>query len=393
MLSQKIENIEFSGTLEISAKTIEMKQQGINVIDLCAGESDLPTPSNIKKAGINAIINNKTKYTTASGITELKTAIARKYFEEYKADYSLKEIIISNGAKQAVFNAVQTIISDGDEVITPLPFYVSYPQMVKLAGGEIKFIETKKNNSFKLTSAELQENINSKTKALILCNPNNPSGVLYSQQELLKILEIVLSKNIFLIADEIYEKLIYNNQPFYSVASAGNKFKDNLIIINGVSKTYAMTGWRIGYTLAPETIIKGMNKLQGHSTGNACTISQHAALAALKGKQNFVNEQKRIFEKRKIFVENRLSQIKDLDFIKPKGAFYFFIDLEKVINNSEQVSNCRDFCKKFLEDKKVATVPGNVFGVENFLRITYTKPIDILDEALKRLEDFILRNL
>ncbi|MEE9429516.1 MAG: pyridoxal phosphate-dependent aminotransferase, partial [Melioribacteraceae bacterium] len=280
MISQKINNIAFSGTMEIAAKTIEMQSEGIDVVNLCVGEPDLQTPEHIKEAAKIAISNNQTKYTSNTGLKELKIAIQKKYEREYKTKFNLDEIIISNGAKQSVYNAIQTVVNVNDEVIVPAPYYVSYIDMIKLARGIPKTISTSAKNDFKLTATELKENISSKTKAIILCNPSNPTGAVFTKNELTEIVEISLANNLIIISDEIYEKLIYSSSKFIGIASLGKKAIENSIIINGVSKSYSMTGWRIGYALANKEITEGMNKLQSHSTSAACTISQHAAIAA-----------------------------------------------------------------------------------------------------------------
>lgn len=257
MLSSKIENIALSGTMEIAAKTIEMQEKGIDVIDLCVGESDLNTPDHIKEAAHKAISENKTRYTTNKGIIELRTAICKKFSNEYGAEYNPNEIIVSNGAKQALYNSLQVIIEDDDEVILPMPYYVSYPHMIRLAGGIPIFAKTEAINSFKITADELKAAMTPKTKAILLCNPNNPTGSVYTFDELKAILDIAIENNIYVLSDEIYENLIYNSAKFHSVCSFGSEYKNNLIIVNGVSKAYAMTGWRLGWAVTTEEIIQG----------------------------------------------------------------------------------------------------------------------------------------
>lgn len=389
MLSPKIKNIALSGTIEITAKTIEMKSKGLEVFDLCAGESDLATPNHIKEAAIKAITENKTKYTINTGIRELREAICAKYKTEYNSIYDMDEVIVSTGAKQAIYNALQAVIGVGDEVILPLPYYVSYPPMIELAGGTPVYVRTETSNSYKITKNELNQSITRNTKAIILCNPNNPSGSVYTRKELLDILEIVSLNNLILIADEIYEKLVYDNIEFTSIASFGEKYKNNVIIINGVSKAYSMTGWRIGYAVAPKEIIIGMSKLQSHSTSNACTISQYAALAAITSNYDTVNEQCKIFESRRALVHQAITRIKDLDFIEPRGAFYFFINIKKVLDKSSTINNSKEFCLKLLEEGHVATVPGTVFGMEGYIRVAYTKSKEELEGAMKRIKEFV----
>lgn len=389
MLSKRLENIAFSQTMNIAAKIIEMQNNGIIVYNLCVGEPDLPTPENIKLAGKKAIEENKTRYTVNSGIKELKQALRNKYLGEYNAEYSLDEIIISNGAKQAVYNALQTIISDGEEVILPIPYYVSYPDMIHLAGGITKLAVTKIENSFKLTPEEFQNNITDKTKAIIICNPNNPSGAVYSKTEIEDLLKIAAENNIIFISDEIYENLIYDSFDFSSAADFGGKYKKNLILISGVSKSYSMTGWRIGYTLSTKEIIGGMNRIQSHSTSHPSSISQHAAVEAINGNQESVEDQRKIFEKRKNLVKDALNKIKLIDYVDPKGAFYFFVNIEKVIEKSSIINNSTEFCDKLLDEGHVAAVAGSVFGMEGYIRITYAKSVEELNEALKRLKEAV----
>ncbi len=371
MTSSKISGIPVSGTMEIAAKVIEMQFKGIDVINLCVGEPDLPTPDHIKEAGIKAINFNRTKYTLNVGIEELRIAIKSKFKNEYNADYNSDEIIVSNGAKQALYNAIQTIIDDGEEVIIHLPYYVSYPHMISLAGGIPKFVTTKTENSYKITPKELEENITSKTKAILLCNPNNPTGSVYSRDELLSVVEVAYANNLYIISDEIYEKLTFDSAKFYSISSLGEKFRDKLIIINGVSKAYRMTGWRIGYAAANKDLVKGMNKLQSHSTSAACTISQYAALEALTGDQSSVEDQREILQRRRDLIHNALVKIDGIDFIEPHGAFYFFINIKNFIGKTSLFNNSRDFCLELLEKENVGTVPGSVFGMEGYLRISY----------------------
>ncbi len=389
MTSSKISGIPVSGTMEIAAKVIEMQSKGIDVINLCVGEPDLPTPDHIKEAGIKAINFNRTKYTLNVGIEELRIAIKSKFKNEYNADYNSDEIIVSNGAKQALYNAIQTIIDDGEEVIIPLPYYVSYPHMISLAGGIPKFVTTKTENSYKITPKELEENITSKTKAILLCNPNNPTGSVYSRDELLSVVEVAYANNLYIISDEIYEKLTFDSAKFYSISSLGEKFRDKLIIINGVSKAYRMTGWRIGYAAANKDLVKGMNKLQSHSTSAACTISQYAALEALTGDQSSVEDQREILQRRRDLIYNALVKIDGIDFIEPHGAFYFFINIKNFIGKTSLFNNSRDFCLELLEKENVGTVPGSVFGMEGYLRISYATSDEQLSEAMKRLEKFV----
>ncbi len=389
MISQKIKNITLSGTMEIAAKVIELQNNGIDIVNLSVGEPDLPTPEHIKEAGINAIRNNQTKYTSNTGLIELKKAIQKKFKDDYNANYSTDEIIVSTGAKQALYNAIQTIISSKDEVIIPAPYYVSYIDMVKLAGGNPVIVNTTRENKFKITAAEFEQNISGKTKAILFCNPNNPTGSVYTKKELQDIVKVALKNNLIIVSDEIYEKLIYDSLEFTGIASFGEKVKNNSIIINGVSKAYSMTGWRIGYACAPDEIINGMGKIQSHSTSNANTISQHATITALTGPQTCVKEQKNIFEKRRDFLVNELNKIKNISFDIPHGAFYFFIKIEKILDSSNHLKTSREFCLDLLNNGHVATVPGSAFGMENYIRISYSKSMEELESAVNRIKKYI----
>lgn len=389
MIANRIEAITLSGTMEISAKAIELQNNGFDVINLSVGEPDLPTPEHIKEAGINAIKKNYTKYTANTGLVELKDVIRQKFITDYNAEYSRNEIIVSTGAKQSLYNGIQTIISEGDEVIIPAPYYVSYIDMVTLSGGTPVIVNTNPENNFKLTANQFEQNITSKTKAILFCNPSNPTGSVFSKEELQNIVGVALKNNLTIISDEVYEELVYDPISFTGVASLGKKVVNNSIIINGVSKAYSMTGWRIGYACASKEIISGMGKLQSHSTSSASSISQHAAIAALSGSQYCVKEQKKIFKERRNYLTAELSKIKSLSFNIPNGAFYFFINIKKVLDSSIKIKTDREFCLEFLREENVATVPGSAFGMENYIRVSYSKSIENLELAIKKLKKFI----
>lgn len=388
-VSSKIQSLELSGTIRISSKIHEMQNRGIKIIDLCVGEPDLPTEDHVKEAAKTAIDNNLTKYTLNNGITELRKAVQNKFLVEYNASYNLDEIIISNGAKQALYNSILSIINDGDEVIIPIPYYVSYPAMVKLAGGVPIYCQTSFKNNFKISSDEFNSVITPKTKAIILCNPCNPTGAVFSEKELISIAEIALKNNLFIISDEVYEKLIYGSAQFKSLASLNEEFKENSIIINGVSKAYAMTGWRIGYAAANKKIISAMNKIQSHSTNHPSTISQHAAVAALTWSQERVELQRKIFEERREYLTNFLSGIEEISFNNPDGAFYFFINVKNIIKRAKSIYDSESLCLMLIEKANVAFVPGNVFGMEGYIRISYSKSLEDIKEAMKRFKKFI----
>ena len=297
-LSKRINKITVSPTMKIAQQAIEMKARGENLIDLTVGEPDFPTPQNIKEAAIKSIENNFTKYTINSGIYELRKAISEKLRLENKLEYKPEEIIVSSGAKQSIFNAILAIVEDDDEVIIPAPYYVSYPHIVSLSNGKSVFIHTDEKTEFKITPEQLKNAITDKTKLLILCNPSNPTGSLYSRKDLEKLIPILEEGEFYILSDEIYEKLIYDNNEFVSLASLSEKIKRKTITINGFSKSYSMTGWRIGYAAGPQEIINAMNKIQSHSTSNTSSISQKAALEALTGQQNFIEYSQKEFEKR-----------------------------------------------------------------------------------------------
>lgn len=388
-VSKRISRINLSQTMKVAQAAKEMLASGEDIIDLSVGELDYPTPPNVKEAAKQAIDNNFTKYTINAGMLELREAIVQKLKKENGLSYSTNEIIVSNGAKQSLFNAVQSVIYINDEVIFSSPFWVSYPEMVSLAHGNSVIIPAKEENGFKMTSVQLDEALSSHTKLLILCNPSNPTGSVYSERELEEIAHIVARGNFYVIADEIYEKMVYDNNKFISFASLGEEIKSKTIVVNGLSKSYAMTGWRIGYAAGPEHIIKAMNKLQSHSTSNASSISQAAAIEALSGDQNFIKEMRIEFESRRNYFYKAISAIKGITCIKPEGAFYLFPNISAFFHKSTDVFRIEhsfDLAMYLLYEAKLAVVPGSAFGAEGFLRISYAAPIEKLKEAVDRIK-------
>jgi len=388
-LSKRVSKINISSTMKIAQEAKEMLMKGVDVIDLSVGELDYPTPPNVKDAAIKAIENNFTKYTINSGIIELREAISNKLKKENNLEYSPIEIIVSNGAKQSVFNAIQSIINEDDEVIFSSPYWVSYPEMVSLAQGKSVIIPTSEEDGFKIKPEKLKEAISSRTKLLILCNPSNPTGALYSREELQKIAEIVEQENFYVISDEIYEKMVYDGNEFVSFASLSPKVKSKTIVINGLSKSYAMTGWRLGYAAGPQHIIKSMNKIQSHSTSNASSISQAAALEALQGPQSFIEEMKNDYQKRRDFFCKKINSIKGISCFKPQGAFYLFPNVESFFGKSTnifRIEHSFDLAMYLLYEAKVATVPGSSFGLEGYLRMSYTSSLEKLGEAAERIK-------
>lgn len=381
-ISKKVQNIVPSLTLAITTKAKEMKKQGKDVISFGAGEPDFDTIKHIKNFAKKAIDEGFTKYTSTSGIIELKEAIAKKLYEENNLRYSPKQILVSNGAKQAIFNIIFSLIDEEDEVIIPVPYWVSYVEMVKLAGGKPVLLKTK---NFKINIYDLQKSITNKTKLLILNSPNNPTGVVYEEKELKEIAKICVKHKIAVISDEVYEKLIYGKKHI-SIASLNSEIYNLTITINGFSKTYAMTGWRIGYAAGPEEVIKAATKIQDHLTSNPCSISQKAALSALIGPQDHI--QKMIFEykKRRDFMVDCLNRIEGVYASRPDGAFYVFVDVSKLYN--QEVPNSVKFCEKLLEDAYVAAIPGEAFGDDRFIRLSFATSMDNIKRGMERFKKF-----
>ena len=373
----------------IHAKAKEMKARGISLIDLSAGEADFPTPVNVKIAAKNSIDRNLTKYTINAGLHQLRIAIAHKLKKENNLTFRPEEIIVSTGAKQGVFNAVLSLVDSGDEVLIPSPYWVSYPQIVKIAGGRPKFIKTPESNNFKLTPKLLGRAITKSTKVLILCNPNNPTGSVYTREELESLAEIINWKKMYVIIDEVYEKLVYDGFRFASLASIDESIKNRTVTVNGVSKAYAMTGWRIGYAAGPAVIINAMNKIQGHSTSNASTISQHAALEALTGSQEEVDKMRLEFEVRRNYFYKALNSINGIKCNKPQGAFFVMPNIKELISSATKKNkpkNSFDITMNLLDKYNLVTVHGSAFGAEGYLRITYTASMRKLMEAVKIIE-------
>lgn len=379
-----------SPTMKISQQAIEMKSKGESIIDLSVGEPDFPTPQNIKDAAIHAIQGNFTKYTINSGTIELRTAISEKLKRENGIDYKPNEIIVSSGAKHSIFNAIQSIVDEGDEVIIPAPYYVSYPEMVALANGKSVILNTTEENGFKITTKQLSDAVTPKTKLLILCNPSNPSGSAYTQKELEELAPILEEGNFYILSDEIYEKIIYDDFKFISVASLSEKIKHKTITINGHSKSYSMTGWRIGYAAGPIEVINAMNKIQSHSTSNASSVSQAAALEALNGSQDSVEYSRKEFEKRRNFLYEQLTTINGITCYKPQGAFYLFPNVSSFFGKEtklKRIENSFDLSLYLLNEAKVVVVPGSAFGSEGYLRLSYSTSMENLIEGARRIKD------
>jgi aspartate aminotransferase len=381
-LSKRAQNINPSMTLSITAKAKEMKKQGLDVVSFGAGEPDFDTMFHIKEAAKKAIDEGFTKYTASSGIIELKEAICAKFRRDNWIDYEPKNIIVSTGGKQALFNMIMVTVDPGDEVIIPVPYWVSYEEMVKLAEGKCVFLKT---NNFKINPQDLEKAITPKTKMLILCSPSNPTGVVYDEKELKQIASICLKNNIYILSDEIYEKLIYGKK-HVSIASINEKIKKLTIVINGVSKSYAMTGWRIGYAAAEEEIVKAATRLQDHTTSNPTSISQKAALAAITGPEDHVAKMVYEYKKRRDFMVDRLNRIDGMIASRPDGAFYVFANVSKFY--SDEVKGSMVFCQRLLEDAYVAVVPGIAFGDDRFIRLSFATGMEHIKRGLDRMEKF-----
>ena len=390
-LSNKNMAIAPSPTLSIDAKYKEMLANGIDVVGFGAGEPDFDTPEHIKKAAIDAINNGQTKYTPAAGTLALRKAIAKKFKEDNNLDYAPSQVVVSNGAKHSLVNAFSAVLNPGDEVIIPAPYWVSYTEMVKLADGVPKLVHASEEQQFKITPEQLEEAITAKTKAVIINSPSNPTGMIYSPEELKTLAEIAVKHDLVIIADEIYEKLVYDGK-HVSIASFSEEIKDHTITINGVSKTYAMTGWRIGYAAANDKIAKIMANVQSHASSNPNSIAQAATIAALEGPTEDIDIMRDTFAKRREYMVDRINKIDGVSCIMPQGAFYIMMNIKelfgkeirgKVINSSDE------FAEHLLQEEKVALVPGAGFGAEGYVRWSYATSMENINKGLDRLEKFL----
>lgn len=388
-LSERLNRLAPSATLAMSQKSSEMKAQGIDVINLSVGEPDFNTPDHIKTAAKEAIDENYSKYSPVPGYPDLRKAIVDKLHRENQLDYEVAEILVSNGAKQSVCNTLMALVDEGDEVIIPAPYWVSYPQMVKLAGGNPTIVKTGFAQEFKISLEQLEAAITPKTKVIILCSPSNPTGSVYSQSELEGLANVILKhEDLYVIADEIYEHINYVGK-HESIAQFSG-MKERTIIVNGISKAYAMTGWRIGYIAAPEWIVKGCNKLQGQYTSGPCSISQRAAIAAYTQSQACVEEMRQAFQRRRDLIVKLAKDIHGLEVIEPKGAFYLFPKCNYFFGKSTNgyyIKNSTDLSMYLLEKAHVATVGGDAFGEPNCLRMSYATSDENIQEAFRRIKN------
>lgn len=390
MLAQRLSLIKPSPTLAMNAKAAQMKASGIDVISLSAGEPDFDTPEFIKQAATRAMANGITKYTAVDGLPALKKAIQQKFLRDNQLSYDLDQLMVSTGGKQVLFNALMATIETDDEVIIPAPYWVSYPDMTALFGGKPIFIDCLEENGFKLTPSQLDTAITSKTKWVILNSPSNPTGEIYSKEELIALGQVLLKHpHVFILSDDIYEYLIYDGISFYTIASVVPELKPRTLIVNGVSKSYSMTGWRIGYGAGPKEIIKAMTMLQSQSTSNACSIAQAATIEALSSDLSFLKEWKKQFEERRDFFHTEINKIPGLSARKAGGAFYLYINCKGVIGRKTPegivIHSDNDFAGYLLEHAKVAVVSGDAFGLSPYFRISYATSKETLNQAVSRI--------
>ena len=391
-LSTVASAVKASTTLMIDSKAKQMKADGLDVVGFGAGEPDFNTPDNIHEAGIAAIREGKTRYTPAAGIVPLRQAIADSLKRDLGVDYDYTQIVVSSGAKHNLYITLSVLINPGDEVILPAPFWLSYDEMVRMVGGVTVIVNAPESQNFKITAQQLEAAITPRTKAFILNNPSNPTGMLYSREELEALAAVCVKHDLYIISDEIYFKLLYDGRTFTSVAALGEEVKERTILINGVSKSYAMTGWRIGYAAAPANIAKVMSNFLSHSTGSASTISQWAAVEAYNGPQDTVEAMRKVFEERRNYIVQRMNSIDGVSCIEPEGAFYVMMNIEQLKGKTlggTLIETSDDFAMAFLEKELVAVVPCTGFGAPDFVRWTYATSMENIKEGLDRLERFL----
>ena len=391
-ISQKCKNIQPSVTLAIDSRAKQLRNMGLDVIGFGAGEPDFDTPKYIKDAAKDALDAGMTKYTPVAGTIELRTEIQEKLLRDNNLDYELTDIIVSTGAKQSLFNALSAIIDPGDEVLLPAPCWVSYPEMVQMAGGVPVMVKGDENNGFLASAEELEKYVTEKTKALIINSPNNPNGSVYTRDMLEKIARLAIEKRFYVISDEIYEKLIYDGEKHVSIASLSDAIKAQTIVINGVSKSYAMTGWRIGYAAGPKPVIRAMTSFQSHTTSNPNSIAQHAAAVALTNGERFMHESHNEFDARRKLMHSLLNAIPNLSAAMPKGAFYMMLNISGMIGkclNGRIIKGSDDFAEMLLESKLVAVVPARAFGDDHYVRLSYATSREKISVGIMRIAEFV----
>ena len=388
IISDSLKRIKPSPTIAVTQKARELRAAGKDVIGLGAGEPDFDTPDNVKNAAIKAIKSGDTKYTAVDGTPALKKAIIAKFKRENKLSYTADQITVGTGGKQVLYNAFMATLNKGDEVIIPAPFWVSYPDMVLLAGGKPKIVKCTEQEEFKLTPSKLRKAITKKTKWLILNSPSNPTGAGYTKKEIEELAKVLVkNKKVHILSDDIYEHIKYDNFNFYTIAQ-NSKLKDRTLTMNGVSKSYAMTGWRIGYAAGPKDIIKAIGKIQSQSTSNPSSISQAAAVEALNGNQGFIQKRSKAFKERRDFVVKSLNSIKGINCLTPNGAFYVFPSCKGLLNKKTKLKTDTEFVQKLLEQSNVAVVQGSAFGLDGYFRISYATSMQNLIKAIERIKTF-----
>jgi aspartate aminotransferase len=380
--ASRLQQLTPSLTLAIDSKAKAMLAEGIEVFGFGAGEPDMDTPEHIKAAAIKALQEGRTKYTPSAGIPELRQAISQKFLKDNGLDYKSSQVIVSNGAKQSCFNAIAAVVNEGDEVIIPAPYWLSYPEMVRIVGGEPVFVPTREENSWKITPEDFENAMTPRTKMIILNSPGNPTGSIYTREELKALSEVAAEEDIYILSDEIYEKLTYDGAEHVSVASVSPEAYDLTITVNGFSKAYAMTGWRLGYLAAPEPIARVIDSMQSHMTSNPCSFAQYGALAALTGDQQCVTDMREEFDIRRQYMFERLTQIQGVSAVRPQGAFYVLANISSLGLKSQ------NFADRLLSKSSVAVVPGVAFGDDRTVRLSYATSLDIIKSGLDRIEDF-----
>ena len=380
--ASRLQQLTPSLTLAIDSKAKAMLAEGIEVFGFGAGEPDMDTPEHIKAAAIKALQDGRTKYTPSAGIPELRQAISQKFLKDNGLDYKSSQVIVSNGAKQSCFNAIAAVVNEGDEVIIPAPYWLSYPEMVRIVGGEPVFIQTREENNWKITPEDFENAMTPRTKMIIINSPGNPTGSIYTREELKALSEVAAEEDIYILSDEIYEKLTYDGAEHVSVASVSPEAYDLTITVNGFSKAYAMTGWRLGYLAAPEPIARVIDSMQSHMTSNPCSFAQYGALAALTGDQQCVTDMREEFDIRRQYMFERLTQIQGVSAVRPQGAFYVLANISSLGLKSQ------NFADRLLSKSSVAVVPGVAFGDDRTVRLSYATSLDIIKSGLDRIEDF-----
>jgi len=383
-LSKKFMNLGESQTVGLTSLTNDLIRQGNDIVTLGVGEPDFDTPENIKRAGIRAIRRGETKYTAVDGLYDLKQAVISRLGEKYNAAYTPAEIVVTGGAKQAVAQALFAVCDPGDEVILPKPYWVSYPELARLAGATVRYVSTTSDAGLKITAAQLERAIGPKTRVLILNSPGNPSGVVYQAEELQEIVNVVHKSGIFVLADEVYDQIVYDNKSFVSLSSFA-EIKDQLLYVNGASKSFAMTGWRIGFLAAHKDVAAAVKKYQGHTTSNASTISQHAAIEAYVGDKTFIQDMVAAYQQRRDYVIKRMKDFGNVQCVLPQGAFYAFPDFSSYYNNDLGLTSSIEFCSYLLQKFHVAIVPGIAFGMDRHDRLSYAASLDTLEKAFDRI--------